>query len=526
MHVSSNRCKLPHILDGGSRTETRIRRSADMKISSPGESVTAVPDFRVQKCNDAAENPYGDYILYWMIAYRRTHANFSLQRAVEWSHRLNRPLVILEALRCGYQWASDRLHRFVMEGMQDNASRLKETGVHYYPYLEPVHAAGRGLLHELGKRACVVVTDDFPAFFLPRMVASAALQLNVLMESVDSNGILPIRWTDRIFLTALSFRRYLQNNIEPHLSSFPDPDPLVAGVRPMNDGLPGHIHERWPPAHDLLKSRKEGSLDSFPIDHSVPPSPVRGGARAASQMLAKFLRADFDRYADQRNHPDDDATSGLSPYLHFGHISVHQVFQELIRLEGWSRSRMFPVGRGQREGWWGMSRNAEAFLDQLITWRELGYNMCAHLHPYDSYQSLPAWARETLEGHRNDPRSYVYSLEQFENADTHDSLWNAAQRELKRQGLLHNYLRMVWGKKIVEWTRSPEEAMHIMIHLNNKYALDGRDPNSYTGIFWILGRYDRPWAPERPVFGKIRYMSSASTLRKLRVKQYLRKYSE
>ena len=173
-----------------------------------------------------------------------------------------------------------------------------------------------------------------------------------------------------------------------------------------------------------------------------------------------------------------------------------------------------------------MSRNAEAFLDQLITWRELGYNMCANLHTYDLYESLPAWAQDTLDGHRKDPRPLLYGLEHFENADTHDPLWNAAQTQLKREGRVHNYLRMLWGKKILEWTPSPEEALDIMIHLNNKYALDGRNPNSYSGIFWILGRYDRPWAPERPVFGKIRYMSSQNTARKLRLKQYLRKYSE
>lgn len=492
----------------------------------PGKRMTQVSDFRIQKCNAAEVNPKGDYVLYWMIANRRTLWNFSLQRAVEWSTRLNKPLVILEALRCGYQWASDRLHRFVMEGMKDNAASLKKTGVLYYPYLEPVPGAGKGLLRELGERACVIVTDDFPAFFLPRMQSSAARQVNVLMEKVDSNGILPIHWTDRVFLTAFSFRRFLQNNIEPHLHSFPRPDPLAEGVWPFTDQLSQRILRRWPPAHDILESMNEGSLASFPIDHSVLPSPIHGGTRAADRTLKRFLKEVIDRYTDCRNHPDDDATSGLSPYLHFGHISVHQVFHELIDHEGWSKARIWGGGRGQREGWWGMSKNAEAFLDQIITWRELGYNMCAHLPLYDRYESLPAWVQDSLARHKNDPRPYLYGLDQFENADTHDPIWNAAQRQLKREGRLHNYLRMLWGKKILEWTRSSEDALDIMIHLNNKYALDGRNPNSYTGIFWIFGRYDRPWAPERPVFGKIRYMSSDSTRRKLRLKQYLSEYSE
>jgi deoxyribodipyrimidine photo-lyase len=438
---------------------------------------------------------------------------------------LGKPLVILEALRCGHQWASDRFHRFVTEGMRDNEARLANTGVLYYPYLESEPDAGKGLLRELSKRACVVITDDFPSFFLPRMVASAARQVSVLMEKVDSNGILPMRWTDRIFLTAFSFRRFLQKNIEFQLHSFPRSDPLALIDIPFNAQLPKQILERWPPSHDLLKNLGATSLASFPIDHSVPPSPILGGARAANRTLKKFLKEGLGRYADCRNHPDDYATSGLSPYLHFGHISVHQVVHELMRHEGWSKERTWGLARGQREGWWGMSRNAEAFLDQLITWREIGYNMSAHLPVYDRYESLPAWARETLDRHKKDRRPYLYGLDQFENAETHDSLWNAAQRQLKREGQLHNYLRMLWGKKILEWTRSPEDALDIMIHLNNKYALDGRNPNSYTGIFWILGRYDRPWAPERPVFGKIRYMSSESTRRKLRVKQYLRQYS-
>jgi deoxyribodipyrimidine photo-lyase len=491
-----------------------------------GGSMTEVPDFRIQRCNDWEENPQGHYVLYWMIANRRTHWNFSLQRAVEWSSRFNRPLVILEALRCSYPWASERLHRFVVEGMKDNAARLKNTGIFYYPYLETEPDAGKGLLRELGKLACVVVTDDFPSFFLPRMVASATRQLSVLMEKVDSNGLLPIRWSDKVFLTAFSFRRFLQNNIEPHLHAFPKSDPLSGGVRPLETKLPGKILERWPPSHDFLETRNESSLSSFPIDHSVPPSQIRGGTRAANRTLTKFLKGQFDRYADCRNHPDDDATSGLSPYLHFGHISVHQVFDELTRLEGWSKTRTLGDGRGQREGWWGLSRSAESFLDQLITWRELGYNMCAHTPVYDQYESLPAWAQETLSHHRNDPRPHLYRLDQFEHAYTHDPIWNAAQRQLRQEGRLHNYLRMLWGKKILEWTRSPEEALDIMIHLNNKYALDGRNPNSYSGIFWIFGRYDRPWAPERAVFGKIRYMSSESARRKLRMSQYLRTYQE
>jgi deoxyribodipyrimidine photo-lyase len=172
-----------------------------------------------------------------------------------------------------------------------------------------------------------------------------------------------------------------------------------------------------------------------------------------------------------------------------------------------------------------MSASAEQYLDQLITWREVGYNFMAHREDYDRYVSLPPWAQKTLEQHSTDPRPHQYTLEEFESGSTHDPLWNAAQGQLVREGHIHNYLRMLWGKKILEWSESPQSALSILIELNNKYGLDGRNPNSYSGIFWCLGRYDRPWGPERPIFGTVRYMSSENTARKYSVKNYIQKYS-
>jgi deoxyribodipyrimidine photo-lyase len=180
---------------------------------------------------------------------------------------------------------------------------------------------------------------------------------------------------------------------------------------------------------------------------------------------------------------------------------------------------------GKVNGFWGIDQDTEAFLDQLCTWREIGFNMAWREENYDQFEALPHWAQTTLEEHRHDPRPFVYSLEELEHATTHDEIWNAAQRQLVREGRIHNYLRMLWGKKILHWTRSPREALDIMIELNNKYALDGRDPNSYSGIFWILGRYDRAWGPERQIFGKIRYMTSESTAKKHALKHYLQRYA-
>lgn len=487
--------------------------------------MTSVPESRIRAANARAARADGRFVLYWMMACRRTGWNFALQRAVEWARRLHQPLIILEALRCGYRWASDRLHRFILDGMADNARRLQGRNVFYYPYVEPTPDAGKGLLAALGQRACVVVADDFPAFMLPRMTAAAAQQLPVLLEAVDSNGLLPLQATDLVFSTAYAFRRFLQKNLPPHLDELAEPDPLARLKSAAPAKLPKEITKRWPPAPATLLNGEPAALANLPIDHAVRPVATRGGATAAQVVLKRFLKERLPRYAEERNQPEQDAASGLSPYLHFGHVAAQQVFAALMKHEQWTAKRLGDATNGRKEGWWGCSAASEAFLDELITWRELGYNMCRLRENYDQYESLPAWARRTLERHARDPREYVYSLEEFERARTHDPLWNAAQTQLLREGRMHNYLRMLWGKKILEWSRTPREALETMIELNNKYALDGRNPNSYSGIFWVLGRYDRPWAPERPVYGVVRYMSSANTARKLRVREYVRRYA-
>lgn len=496
--------------------------------------VRAIPKLRVRAVNPAALNPAGTHVLHWMIAHRRTRHNFALQHALFHAERLQKPLVVLEPLRVGYRWASDRMHRFVLEGMAVNARRFAKAGVTYLPYVEDHPGAGSGLLAALAQDACLVTTDDYPCFFLPRMIASAGRQLPVRLEAVDANGVIPLQATDHAFPTAHSFRRWFQRNAAEQLS--PGGRPLVNPLARWTARRPSaalkrtlrEVRERWPMA---AKLDDEASLDaliaSLPIDHEVGPGALRGGSETGERRLEAFIADDLARYADGRNHPDHDASSGLSPWLHFGQVGAHQVLHAVLRAEDWSPALLGDAKalRGSRRGWWGLSESAEGFLDELVIWRELGQVFCWH-HPeaYQRYGSLPEWARTTLENHREDDRPSPYTLAQLDGAQTHDEIWNAAQRQLVQEGRMHNYLRMLWGKKILEWSADAEQAIERMIHLNDKYALDGRDPNSYSGIFWVCGRFDRAWGPERPIFGKIRYMSSDSTRRKLKMSQYLARW--
>jgi len=483
---------------------------------------------RIRVLRDEPLRGDGAFVLYWMVAARRTRWSFALDRAIALARDLGRPLVVLEALRVAYPYASDRLHRFVLDGMADNAARFAAAGIAYHPYVEPRDGDGRGLLATLASRACAVVTDDFPHFFLPRMLAAAIPQVPCRFEAIDGNGILPLAITDRRFPTAYAFRRFVQQRLPAWVADGPTPDPLAGPMPPslpfppalpaglpsgLPAGLPPDLLDRWP-ASDLRPD-----LARLPIDHAVPPAPLRGGEQSARDALARFVAGPLDRYADDRNHPDLEAASGLSPYLHFGHVSAHEVLHAVA--PAWSSSPADRRPDGRRDGWWGLDPSREAFLDQLVTWRELGFGNAARDPDAGRFDGLPAWARATLAAHAADPRPHLYSLDDLESARTHDPLWNAAQRQLLREGRIHNYLRMLWGKKILEWSPSPREAFDRLLHLNDRHALDGRDPNSASGIAWCLGRYDRPWGPERPIFGTVRYMASANTLRKVRCRKYL-----
>jgi deoxyribodipyrimidine photo-lyase len=477
------------------------------------------------RCSERPIRPDGALVLYWMTSARRLRSNFALERAATWARRLRRPLLIFEPLRAAYEHASDRLHTFVLDGMHEHAHALAGGPVGYFPYVEPRPGDGHGLLEALAAHACVVVTDDYPVFFLPRMVEAASGRLPVRLEVVDTNGLMPMRATERVFTTAASFRRHLQKSLVEHLQRTPSPDPLAEPLVPFA-GLPEEVRRRWPPCPGERLGRDRRWLAALPIDHAVSPVEIRGGARAAHERLGRFVDERLADYGRGRNDPARDGASGLSPYLHFGHLGAHEVFTRVVEHEDWSLATVLDAHpTGSREGWWNMREGAEAFLDQLITWRELGFNFASHRDDYAHYDSLPDWALRTLRDHAADPRPDPYTPEQLEAARTHDPIWNAAQVQLVREGKIHNYLRMLWGKKILEWSPTPRHALDVMITLNDRYALDGRDPNSYSGMLWCLGRYDRAWGPARPIFGKVRYMSSANTARKLNLRAYLRQHA-
>ncbi len=463
---------------------------------------------RVRPLNDVVVGEGA--VVYWMTSQRRLSWNHALDHAVARAQESGGGLVILEPLRADYPYASRRFHTFVQQGMVEHAAICKQAGVAYHSFMEPTAGAGKGLLAAYADHASLIVADDHPGFFFPHMLEAAA-RLPVRIEAVDSVGLLPLSAAGKPFVSAYQFRRFLHKHLVPHLLQPPSGEPLQEAP---GGKVPAEILDAWPatavdePLH-------------FPID-DIPPVPETPGGHAPAAVRLAALVSNIDRYP-QRNHPDAHAESGLSPYLHFGHIAAAEVAWAVLDQEDWHPGRLGDA-KGQRAGWWGLSEGAEAFLDQLITWRELGHVEARYNPRWRDFESLPGWARETLAAHDPD-RTAPYTLEVLEAAGTDDEIWNAAQRQLMAEGVIQNYLRMLWGKKILEWAPDAETALAWMLHLNDKYALDGRDPNSVSGIMWCLGRYDRAWQ-ERAVFGKVRCMTSQSTRRKLRLDGYLARWEE
>jgi deoxyribodipyrimidine photo-lyase len=478
---------------------------------------------RVFKRNEKEPITDGDYVLYWMQINRRFQYNYALEYAIGWANKLDKPLLIYEGLNCNYPWASDRFHHFLMEGMEENHEYANENNINYYSYLEDEPGAGKGLLYELAKDACTVISDEFPVYIIREHNEKVGPKLEVPYITVDSNGLIPLGLTDKAPYNAYFFRKIMQRNFVECFTNPPKRDPLSDLETHSKVELDNDFLSKYPPAEKKLKNR-ESFVSSLPINHVVGKIGMQGTRQAALGKLGQFVQHGLSKYDEHRNDPDINATSGLSPWLHFGKISEYEIVDTVLEHQpkGWNLDNI-TFNKGSTGGFFNGNPNVDVFLDEVITWREVGFHFAHHEPDYDQYETLPDWALETLEEHKDDPREYIYKLEEFAQSQTHDEIWNAAQTQLREEGVMHNYLRMLWGKKVLEWTPNPEIALAYLIELNNRYAIDGRDPNSYSGIFWIFGRFDRAWQ-ERPIYGKVRYMTSASTRKKLKLKQYLNTY--
>jgi len=488
---------------------------------------------RVRPLNAHRPDADGDCVLYWMQAYRRLSHNHSLDCAIHWSNRLQKPLVVYEGLGMKYAWASARTHTFVLEGMRDNAATAAKLGINYWNFVETPDRPAKGLLQKLSKNACVVITDDYPAFIVPMQSAGLAKSIDCLMLAVDGNGIVPLALLGEAVSAAAHLRPRLHR-------SFPEAWGHRAAAKPEFDAV---ARKKVVCPFDCWDARSDipTFVATLPIDRTVPALTEEvGGTGAGRDMLDTFIRTKLKNYGEGRNKPDDPdrcPQSRLSAYLRHGHLSVQEVVEAaLTSLGEWTVQSIDPKLKNKRDGYYHPDSSISSFLDEAITWRDVGYhwwyrrNLAGTTftpaenwpHPQfcDLASSIPAWAKASLSKHATDPRVYNYTLEQLEAGLTHDEVWNSAMRQLVATGRIHNYLRMLWGKKVLEWTPDPDTAYRFLEHLNNKYMIDGRDPNSYTGILWCFGLFDRPWPPERKIFGSIRYMSSDNTAKKYKLEDY------
>jgi deoxyribodipyrimidine photo-lyase len=503
---------------------------------------------RVRTANDRPFNPKGRYVLYWAQMFRRLHSNHALDHASALAAEHKKPLVVYEGLKLNYPWANARHHTFILQGMRDNARAARRAELSYWPSVETPGDTGRGLVRKLAAQAVCVVTDDYPAYITPAQNRALAAKCDVPVILVDGNSLVPLSRLGAAVGAAAHIRPRIHKAFAEEWGRRAAREPVF----PKGSVAPPF--RVWDAKQDIA-----AFVAQLPLDQSVPAVPgVEGGSVAGRAALAEFVAHKLDRYADGRNNPDDperNAASGLSAWLHYGHIGIQEVAEAVLG-DKWTVAEINHKTRN-KDDFFTRDANVNSYLDEAVTWRDLGHhwhwargegrgargeeeqNISWELSspptvPQFNFETmdftpggentldvvLPEWARATLRKHAKDKREHVYELGDFESADTHDELWNAAQKELVATGRIHNYLRMLWAKKVLEWSATPAEAYRVLEHLNNKYALDGRDPNSYTGILWCFGLFDRPWAPERDVFGVLRYMSSSNTARKFDLDGY------
>jgi deoxyribodipyrimidine photo-lyase len=420
-----------------------------------------------------------------MQAAQRAEHNHALEYAVERANELNKPLVVVFGLTHDYPEANLRHYCFMLEGLTETAAALEARGIRMViRHMSPDAAAV-----ELSKDAVMVIVDAGHLRVQRKWRNKAARQIDCPLHEVEANLIVPIREASfKEEFSAGTFRPRTKSRLDYYLVP-------MKHKKPKRDSL-GLKFDSFD-VSDIDKA-----LAALSIDRSVGKvKNLHGGTSKAKRHLRSFLKNKLNRYDELRNNPALDYLSNMSPYLHFGQISPLYIALEVMKTD---------------------SPGKDAYLEELIVRRELSHNFVFYNDRYDTFEALPPWAKRTLNFHRRDKREYLYSLEEFEQAKTHDPYWNAAQKQMLITGKMHGYMRMYWGKKILEWSKTPRNAFRTALYLNNKYELDGRGPNGFAGIAWCLGKHDRAWG-ERPVFGKIRYMNAAGLKRKFDPDEYIKK---
>lgn len=448
-----------------------------------------IQDARLRRLNDSPLRSDGKYVLYWMQASQRTRYNHALEYAIREANALKLPVVVGFGLMDDYPEANARHYLFMLQGLCDVEAALERRGIRFVVR----HGSPPAVAIGLAKHAALVVCDRGYTRHQKAWRDKVADDVACRVVEVESDVVVPVE-------EASDKQEYAARTIRPKLHKR-WPTYLVA----LSETKPKHSSSKLRVAGDIDVSSPEKALAKLKLDRSVKPSDhFVGGQVEAGQRLKRFLAANLNGYDEGRNEPAAGHTTTLSGYLHFGQISPLEIALAV-------RDTKAPKA------------DREALIEELCVRRELAINYVQYCPKYDSYDGLPEWARKTLSEHRRDKRYHVYSRRQLEAADTHDPYWNAAQTEMNKTGYMHNYMRMYWGKRVLEWGRSPEEAYETLIHLNNKLFLCGRDPNAWANVGWIFGLHDRPWGPERPIFGKVRYMNAAGLERKFDMGAYVEK---
>lgn len=442
---------------------------------------------RIQFLN-TKEVKKGRYVLYWMQASQRAEYNHALEYAVVKANELHQPLVVFFGITDHFPGGNERHYTFMLEGLRDVRRSLEKRGIR----MVIQHASPEQGIVQLAKEASLVVVDRGYLKIQRAWRYAAAQLMDCPLVQIESDVIVPVEETSpKEEYAAATIRSKIHRKLDHFLRPLKEIDPIIDSLSLDFDSL------------DLDDGEKAAS--QLHIDRSVKKvSYYRGGTGEAKRHLRLFLRDKLERFPELRNDPTVDSLSHLSPYLHFGQISPLFIALKVAETEGPSK---------------------EAYLEELIVRRELSMNFVFYNGQYDSLAgAIPPWAQRTLQVHQPDKRPYLYDLEELETAKTHDPYWNAAQQEMVLTGKMHGYMRMYWGKKILEWSKTPDEAFRAALYLNNKYELDGRDPNGFTGVAWCFGKHDRPWG-EREIFGNVRYMNAEGLKRKFDADEYVRMMS-